>query len=308
MEILTALRHEKKSGPCVVAIGNFDGVHRGHQALLARAREIAAAQGLGFSILTFEPHPRVLFQPDEPPARITPRDIKFWRLGLSGAARVYALPFDWDFASQSAEGFIEKILKNGIGAAHVVVGGDFRFGQLRKGAPADIARAGIDVTVMDSVNDENGVAFSSSRVRAALRAGDMAGASALLGWNWEIRGAVMRGDRRGHELGYPTANMALGDTIHPAYGVYAALVAVVDDVAEKWRPAAINIGIRPMFETKTAQVESHILDFSGDLYEKTLRVRPVKFLRGEAKFPSLDALKNQMAADCAAARQILKDF
>ena len=282
----------------VVVIGNFDGVHLGHQALLARGREIAEEKGCACGVLTFEPHPRRLFRPDEPPGRITPPDVKAERLEAAGVDFLVSLPFDWDFASQSAEDFVQVILQDGLGAVHIVVGTDFRFGQLRKGEPAMIEAAGIGVTLMDKVGG-----YSSSDVRHALRVGDIAAANAVLGWDWDVRGEVVKGDQRGRELGYPTANVGLGETIHPAYGIYAARVQITGE--DEWFDAAVNVGIRPMFEVPVAQVEAHILDFDRDIYGEILRVRLVKRLRGEAKFDSLEDLIEQIEKDCVQAREVL---
>ncbi len=286
----------------VLTIGNFDGIHKGHRFIIGKAKEIARAGGKKLAVLTFEPHPRRLFRPDEPPGRLTPFDVKAWRLQEEGVDILYSLPFDWDFASQSSDDFIRNVLQDGAHASHVVVGHDFRFGQLRKGEPSHIEQAGIPITVIDEIKDAGG-AYSSSRARQELRHGNIKKANDILGWNWELRGEVIRGDRRGHELGYPTANIALGETVHPAYGVYAARVAI--DGEDTWHGAAINIGIRPMFEIPEAQVESYIFDFNRDIYGKTLRVQPVQRLRSEAKFNSLEELKIQMAEDCKQARAIL---
>lgn len=288
----------------VVAIGNFDGVHKGHQALLAEAGSIAAKTGRRLGVLTFEPHPRLLFRPDEPPGRLTPPAVKAWRLEQSGVEFLYSLGFDWDFASQSAGEFIQKILKSGMDASHIVVGDNFRFGQLRKGEAKDIEAAGIPVKSVSDVKDEKGEVYSSSLIRRALRQGELIEANAMLGWNWEMRGEVVKGDQRGRELGFPTANFALGPTIHPAYGVYAARVNI--DGEKEWHGAAVNIGIRPMFEIPEAQVESYIFDFNRDIYGKILRVQPVERLRSEAKFNSLDELKAQMKEDCAQVKRVLK--
>lgn len=286
----------------VVAIGNFDGVHKGHQALLARAKAIA--NGGKLAVLTFEPHPKRLFRPDEPPGRLTPPSIKAWRLEQSGVEFLYSLAFDWDFASQSAEDFIRNILKDGLKASHIVVGDNFRFGQLRKGEAKYIEAAGIPVTSVAGVADENDQIYSSSMIRDALRQGDIAAANSMLGWEWEMRGSVIKGDQRGRELGFPTANFSLGETIHPAYGVYAARVNIEGE--QEWRGAAVNIGIRPMFEIPEAEVESYIFDFNREIYGKTLRVRPVRRLRSEAKFNSIEELKVQMQDDCEKVRKVLK--
>lgn len=288
----------------VIAIGNFDGVHLGHQALIQAAEKIATDQGKKFGVLTFEPHPRKLFQPDLPPARITSHKIKAKRLEAENVDFLYSLEFNWDFASQSAEDFINKILKDGLDAAHIIVGHDFCFGQLRKGSADTIREAGIDITVIDPVNDDNDEIISSSRIREKLRKGFINEANALLGWEWEVEGTIFRGDRRGHELGYPTANILLGDTLHPAYGIYACLVQIEGE--NEWLPAATNIGIRPMFEVKEGQIEAHILNFPDrDIYDRILRVKPVERLRGEAKFNSLDELIIQMEKDCCKAKKIL---
>lgn len=288
----------------VIAIGNFDGVHKGHRALLAEGKKMAEAKGLKFGVLTFEPHPRNLFRPDDPPFRITPPALKHRQLVGFGIDFVASLPFDWDFASQSAEDFVWNILVKGLNPVHIIIGEDFRFGQLRKGSAETIESAGISVTRFAPVGDHSGEKFSSTAIRQALRLGEIDTANAILGWDWEIEGTIFRGDRRGHELGYPTANILLGDILHPAYGIYATMVQIEGE--PQWRMAATNIGIRPMFEVKEGQVEAHILDFEDqDIYGKTLRVRPVKRLRGEAKFASLEALIAQIEEDCRQTRVVL---
>lgn len=288
---------------CVVVIGNFDGVHKGHQALLAAARDIAQSKGGRLAVLTFEPHPRQLFRPDEPPCRITPPPLKAERMEACGVDVLFSIPFDWDFASRSAQDFVSGVLKDGLGAAHVVVGYDFRFGQLRAGTPQTIEEGGISVSVIEEVRGFGDEDLSSSRIRQHLRRGQIAQANALLGWEWEIRGEVFQGDQRGRELGYPTANMKLEDVIHPAYGVYAVRIQVEGE--DFWRGGATNIGIRPMFTVPLAQVETYIFDFNQQIYGKTVRVRPVERLRSEAKFNSLEELIVQMDKDCMQARDII---
>ena len=292
----------------VVAIGNFDGVHRGHQALLAEAKEIARAQGKALGVLTFEPHPRSLFRPDDPPFRLTTPDLKAERLSASGVDVIFAPHFDWDFASLSAEQFIQTILRDRLDAAHLVIGDDFCFGQLRKGTPHTLQQSGIPATIIEKIVDDGNDVVSSSAIRKALRLGELDRANALLGWDWEIRGWVQVGDQRGRELGFPTANLKLGSLLHPAYGIYATLVRIIeeDGAPSEWLPGATNIGIRPMFALSEGQVEAHIFDFNRDIYGKTIRVRPVRRLRGEAKFDSLDALITQMQEDCRQARLILQ--
>lgn len=287
----------------VIAIGNFDGVHWGHQQLLQRGRDLAEDNGCKLGVLTFEPHPRRLFRADDPPFRITPPALKRERLAENGVDILYEIPFNWDFASQSAETFAQNVVAAGLAPVHIVVGYDFCFGQLRKGTPQTLIDAGLSVTTIDKITEEDKTAFSSSAIRAALRHGDIEKANELLGWEWQMSGIIEKGDRRGRELGYPTANVPLGETIHPAYGVYATWVQIEGE--QEWRPAATNIGIRPMFEIPVGQVEAHILNFDADIYGKTLRVKPVKHLRGEAKFGNLEELTAQMAKDCEQAREIL---
>lgn len=290
----------------VIVIGNFDGVHRGHQSILAQAKKIAESKNAKLGLLTFEPHPRRLFRPDDPPFRITPEGLKAERLAASGVDILFSLEFDWDFASQSSDDFIQTVIKDGIAPAHIIIGYDFCFGQLRKGGPKDFIAAGIETTIISEIAEDE-EKLSSSRIRTALRHGKITEANALLGWEWEIRGAVVKGDQRGRELGYPTANVALGDTAHPAYGIYATWVKIEDAKGEQseWRASATNIGIRPMFETPEALVETFIFDFNTEIYGKTLHIKPIKRLRGEAKFDSLDDLIKQMAKDCEQARAIL---
>jgi riboflavin kinase/FMN adenylyltransferase len=300
---ISAIPNQAKGG--VIAIGNFDGVHLGHQALIAEAGKIVQEKNVPLGVLTFEPHPRRLFQPGQAPGRLTPAAMKAEQLARHGVNSLFSLPFDWEFASQTAEDFIQNVLKDGLNATHIVVGDNFCFGQLRKGSAKTIKDAGIDISVIAPIADRTNETISSSRIRSALRAGDITKANALLGWEWEMSGTIFRGDRRGHELGYPTANILLKDTIHPAYGVYATLVQIEGE--DEWLPAATNIGIRPMFEVKEGQVEAHILNFPDrDIYDKTLRVKPIQRLRGEAKFNSLDELIEQIDKDCQKTLEILK--
>jgi len=287
----------------VTAMGNFDGIHRGHMALLEIARKKALDAGKPLAVLTFEPHPRRLFRPDDAPFRITPLPVKLQRLEVSKVDIVYILPFDWNTAHLSAEDFIQKILKDKLGLSEIVIGADFHFGQNRSGNLDMLQAAGLHCTTAGLLKDATHAVYSATRIRGLIQSGHIEEASALLGWSWEIQAVVEKGDQRGRELGYPTANMPLGDTLHPAYGIYASLVKIEGE--DLWRMAASNIGIRPMFEAPVALMESFLLDYTGDLYGKTLRVRPIKKLRDEAKFDSLDALKIQMAKDCNETRRIL---
>lgn len=287
----------------VVAIGNFDAIHRGHQMLLAQARAWATSLQTSLIVLTFEPHPRRLFRPDDLPFRVTPLAVKCERLREFGVDAVAVLPFDWDVAQQSAGDFMQLILRDALGARGIVVGHDFHFAHNRTGNVDMLRSCGFDVQAPALFIDERHGVISATRVRGLLQAGAIKEANDLLGWPWEIRGEVGHGDKRGRTIGYPTANVALGETIHPAYGVYATWVRVEGD--EMWMKAATNIGIRPMFEVQIGLVEAYLLDFTGDLYGKTLHIRPVQKIRDEMKFASLDLLVAQIEQDCAAVRMIL---
>lgn len=293
----------------VIAIGNFDGLHRGHCALIGAAAKIAAAHNVPLGILTFEPHPRTLFQAPSEPFRLTPPPLKRERAALTSADFMVELPFNRELAQLSAADFIQNILVESLHASHIVVGEDFRFGQGRTGDITTLAAQGeihgFGVTPLSPVQNETSQTYSASTIRSLLRRGAVAEADAMLGWKWEIRGEVVHGDKRGRELGYPTANVPLKDTLHPSFGIYATWVRIEGE--DTWRPAATNIGIRPMFETKTALVEAHLLDYEGDLYGKTLHIRLVRKIRDEAKFDNLEALVAQMEKDCATATRILAE-
>jgi riboflavin kinase / FMN adenylyltransferase len=290
----------------VVAIGNFDGVHLGHQALFEIARKRALDLSVPFIVLTFAPHPRQFFKPGSAPFLLTPGNMKFERCTALKADGVVILNFDQAMADHTPQAFIAEILKDRLQACHVVVGRDFHFGHDRLGTAETIMDAGIPVTMVDVLCDATNTPYTSTRIRILLQQGDIVTANQLLGWNWFIDGVVVHGDKRGRELGYPTANIALNDTLHPAYGIYAAWVQIEGETI--LRPAALNIGIRPMFTTKTALLEAHLLNFDGDLYGRHLRVQPVEYLREEARFPDLDSLKIQMQEDCRRAGMILASY
>ena len=289
----------------VVALGNFDGVHRGHQALLADAGRQAKALGVPLVALTFEPHPRGFFVPDTGPFRLTLPPAKIRLLTQYGVQAVLAQRFDAAFAALSADAFIEDVLLKGLAARHVVCGYDFTFGARRGGnverLHAEARARGFGVTVLEPVMRE-GEIYSSTRIREALRAGMVKDAAELMGHPWEIEGTVELGDQRGRTIGFPTANVALGEHLRPRFGVYAVR-ALVDG---KWRAAVANLGRRPTIGKLQENFEVHLFDFAADLYGKTLRVALVDYIRPEMKFAGLDALKAQIAADGEAAREILK--
>lgn len=287
-----------------VALGNFDGVHRGHQALLDRTVEQAKVLNAPVVALTFEPHPRRFFVPDTGPFRLTLPPAKLRLLEQYGVQAVLAQRFDETFAALSAEAFIDEVLLEGMGARHVVCGYDFTFGARRSGNVEMLRengrKKGFGVTVLDPVTHE-GEIYSSTRIREALRAGWVSEASELLGHSWEIEGVVELGDQRGRTIGFPTANVALGEHLRPRFGVYAVRV-LVDG---QWRSAVANLGRRPTFGKLKENFEVHLFDFTGDLYGKALRVALIEFIRPEMKFGGLDQLKAQIAADREAARRLL---
>jgi len=292
----------------VVAIGNFDGVHRGHQAVIAKAQRLAREFETPAGLLTFEPHPRRYFQPDAPPFRLTPFRVKTRLLQALGVDLVYPLPFNRALASLTAEDFVERVLARGLGVRHIVVGDNFRFGQQRLGDTELLARLGprlgFGVTVMRRVMAAGSEPYSSSHVRQQLQAGNPTRAALLLGRYFEIEGRVRHGAKRGRQLGYPTANIGLDDILHPAFGVYAVRAQLYGG-GGTWIAGVANIGISPMFNYVTPLLEVHLFDFSGDLYGKHLRVALVDRLRGEMTFDNLEALVRQMDEDSRRARVTL---
>ena len=287
-----------------VALGNFDGVHRGHQALIERTAAEAKLLGAPVVALTFEPHPRRFFVPDTGPFRLTLPPARLRLLRQYGVQAVLAQRFDEAFAALSPDAFIEDVLLKGLGARHVVCGYDFTFGARRGGNVERLRERAQErdfgVTVLDPVTHE-GEIYSSTRIREALRAGWITEAADLLGHPWEIEGVVELGDQRGRTIGFPTANVALGEHLRPRFGVYAVR-ALVDG---KWLNAVANLGRRPTFGKLQENFEVHLFDFSSDLYGKTLRVELIDFIRSEMKFSGLDQLKAQIAADGEAARKLL---
>ena len=288
-----------------VALGNFDGVHRGHRAVLGAAH--AARPDLPLAALTFEPHPREYFRPDDPPFRLTPLPAKRRALAAAGCRIVYALPFGPELAAMSAEDFVEEVLHRGLGARHLACGADFAFGHRRGGDTAFLAHAaearGIGLSVVPPVSDAEGT-LSSTRIRRALQDGYPERATRDLGRVWEIAGEVVHGDKLGRVLGWPTANLWLGRHLEPARGVYAVTVALPDGREAK---GVANIGRRPTLGgDPQTRLEVYLFDFSGDLYGQEIRVRLVHFLRADATFAGLEELKAAIAQDAEDARRALR--
>ncbi len=290
----------------VVAIGNFDGLHQGHRYLLKHAKETADSLSLPLAVLTFHPHPRAFFNPDGEGFRIMPRAVKAQRLEENGVDYVFFMPFDNEIAALSAHDFVKTILVDGLGSKHVIVGEDFGFGHKREGNIETLSHYGqvfdYRVTALPKLTDDAHAYYGSSRIREALKKGDMAAARSYMNHWWEIEAEVIHGDKRGRTIGYPTANMVLGDLQEPAFGVYACMAGVPDDDEIKWYRAVANFGVRPMFEVRTPLFEVHLFDFDGDLYGKRLRVKLVDYIRAEMKFDSLDALVKQMGKDSVEAQ------
>lgn len=291
------------------AIGNFDGVHLGHRSVLALARDAAAERGAPFGVVTFEPHPRTWFNPGGPPFRLMDADGRARRLEMLGVERLYEIPFDGTLAGLGAEAFAREILAGALGLRHLVAGADFRFGRGREGDAALLAgigpTLGFDVTVAPLVS-QAGADVSSTAVRAALSDGRPEDAARMLGHWHRIEGPVLHGDKRGRHLGFPTANIALGDLHRPRYGVYAALVDVLDGPHAGRRAGAASLGERPTFGVNAPNLEVYLLDFEGDLYGARLSVALVAFQRPELKFDSLPALVERMNADVAETRDRLR--
>ena len=289
----------------IVALGNFDGFHLGHQAVVGRAIQRGFHERRPVIVATFDPHPVRFFKPDAPPFRLTTLDQREALFAHAGADAMLVFEFDKALCVTSAEDFVSEVLAKQIGAAGVVTGDDFTFGRARKG----------DVAAMRSLGDQNGivaeavapVAFgelriSSGRIREALQAGDTATATHLLSRDFAIEGIVQKGDRRGRELGYPTANMVLGDYQRPRYGIYAVRVTL-DDGSE--HPGVASLGVRPTFDPPQELLETHLLDFDGDLYGRKIEVGLHAFIRDEKKFDDIAGLVAEMTADEVTARRLL---
>lgn len=304
---LSDLSSDLKGG--VVAIGNFDGVHRGHQLLIGQATAEAAKQDRPTGILTFEPHPRRFFKPDDQPFGLTPTHNKAHHIEALGIDYMAVLEFTGDTAGMSAEEFIDDILIAGLGASHIVIGYDFCFGKGRKGTPELLrTHGGFEVTVIDPAATHDGIIYSSTRIRDALRRGNPGQASALLGRPFEIEARVEPGQKLGRTIGFPTANLALGDYLRPAIGIYAVRCGVVDEETgdTSWFDGAGYYGDRPTVDGTGELFEAYLFDFNGDLYGRYLRVALIEYVREDKKFESIDALREQIAIDCQTARRILK--
>lgn len=289
-----------------VAIGNFDGVHIGHQSVIDLARKECPEAPLG--VLTFEPHPREYFAPDAPPFRLMRGNARAHRLKKLGVQKLYELPFNAALAGLTPAEFARNVICQGLGLAHVVIGADFCFGKGRSGTAQDMVQfgrqMGFGVTIAPLMQQSDHV-VSSTAIRQALSDGRPRDAAAMLGHWHRIEGEVIGGEQRGRELGFPTANMSIEGIHPPKFGVYAVLVDVLDGPHAGTYHGAASVGVRPMFHGEVPNIETFLFDFSGDLYGATLSVGLVEFLRPEMTFDGLDALIAQMTEDCDRARKIL---
>ncbi|MCG6902126.1 MAG: bifunctional riboflavin kinase/FAD synthetase [Rhodobacter sp.] len=293
-----------------VAIGNFDGVHIGHQAVIDIARAEAGKTGAPLGIVTFEPHPREVFAPDAPPFRLMSAETKAHRLEKLGVERLYQIPFNTDLSGLTPLEFIQDVVTDGLGLRHVVVGDDFCFGKGRAGSAQDLVRYGRDLgfgVTLAKLVCANGTEVSSTRIRTALSDGRPRDAAAMLGHWHRIDGPVVHGEKRGRDLGFPTANMSIAGLHPPKFGVYAVKIDVLSGPHSGTYDGAASIGVRPMFGENLANLETYIFDFDGDLYGTHVSVALVEYLRSELKFDGVGGLVAQMNDDCARARAILAD-
>ena len=290
------------------AIGNFDGVHLGHQSVIDQARNAADAP---LGVVTFEPHPREVFAPTAPPFRLMSAATKANRLEKLSVDFLYQLDFTQDIFRLTPEEFAQSVIADGLGLAHVVVGKDFCFGKDRAGNSGDLQSfgqaMGFGVTIAELIG-LGGIEVSSTSIRKALTEGRPGDAAAMLGHWHRIDGNVLHGEKRGRDLGFPTANMSIKGLHPPRFGVYAVKVGILTGPHHGTYNGAASIGVRPMFGGEVANLETYIFDFSGDLYGEDLSIALVEFLRPEMQFDNLKGLINQMDADCARARAILADI
>ena len=288
---------------CVLTIGNFDGVHLGHQAVLAQVKTQALARGVPATVMTFEPQPQELFQPDKAPARLTNFREKHMALRAQGIDRHVVIEFNRKFANLPAREFIEKVLVEQLGVQFLVVGDDFRFGHGREGDFAMLQRAGaelgFDVVDTHSYRQQQ-QRVSSTAIRQALTAGDFTQAAAMLGRPYAFEGRVVHGEKKGRTIGFPTANIQLKRLHSPLQGVFAVTVETADGHK---RAGVANVGRRPTLNGERMQLEVHIFDYTGDLYGRQLKVIPTQFIRGEQKFADFAQLKQQIEADARLARE-----
>ena len=296
----------------VIAIGNFDGVHKGHQTILKTAKQIAKADNVPFNVLTFEPHPSQAFDREKEPFRLTPIRSKVRVMSKLGIDNLIIMHFVADFYNMSAEDFIKKVIVGGLKASHLVVGEGYHFGKDSLGDTSLLQKLGekygFKVTVVPNLLNKEKERISSSLARFLLRRGDISKLKQMLGRYWEIEARVIKGNQIGRAIGFPTANLNTMDYATPRMGVYAARIGIPDKKGKiTWFDGIMNYGSRPTVDGETVFLEAHIFDFSGDIYGKRIIVRPIKFLRPEMKMKGLEDLKNHIKEDIVWAKIILSD-
>lgn len=306
MQIITDYKNcpEELKGS-YIALGNFDGVHKGHREIIMRAVDEAKKNGGISAVMTFEPHPRRFFQEKCAPFRITPLEIKAQLIEKMGVDALFVVGFTKKFSQINAEEFIEEVLYKALNVKHISIGYDFTFGNKKAGDFALLKKKakqfGYGVEQMQAIKS-NDIICASTKIREYLRSGDVEKITEIAGRNFAISGKVIKGHARGRTIGFPTANISLGDFIHPAFGVYAVNV----QMGGENYPAVANIGVKPTFEgADAALLEVYIFDFKCDIYDKELRVELVKYIRAERKFANIDELKEQIEKDCKAAKACL---
>ena len=295
-----------------VAIGNFDGVHLGHQAVIDEAAAHAQKHGSAMSVITFDPHPRRYFRPEEPPFQLTPLRSKVRRFKAIGVEQLLVVHFDTETSQLTHQQFVDTFIFGGFKARHVTVGYDFVFGAGRSG-DVDYLRAraeqdGFGLSAIEPVKDASETIYSSTNIRNSLTDGNPLGAARLLGRPWEVEGRVIKGDQRGRQIGFPTANIALDDYVEPALGVYAVWAGIEEAGVTTWHMGCANIGRRPTFDKNDVNCEVYIFDFTDDIYDKLLRVALVEYIRPEKKFDGIAQLREQIALDSHDARALLESI
>lgn len=292
----------------VIVLGNFDGFHKGHQKVIGKAGKIAREMGTTLSVLSMAPHPRLYFNPNQKEFRLNSFSTKAHLLEEFGVDHFIVLPFDKELASMSAQDFVIDLLLKKLGAIHIVVGYDYCFGAGRSGGVNVLSWLSMQeqfgLTVVNKVMDQDHT-YSSSSIRSILEMGDVRKAAQRLGHWWHVEGQVCKGDQRGRTIDFPTANLRLDGYIEPKYGVYAVRVIIEDGEHKGVWQAIANVGRRPTFDKQDVLLESHIFDFSHEIYEQSIKVEFVDFIREEMKFDGLEALKNQIEKDCIIAKELL---
>jgi riboflavin kinase/FMN adenylyltransferase len=295
-----------------VAIGNFDGVHLGHQAVIDEAAAHAQKHGSAMSVITFDPHPRRYFRPEEPPFQLTPLRSKVRRFKAIGVEQLLVVHFDTETSQLTHQQFVDTFIFGGFKAQHVTVGYDFVFGAGR-GGDVDYLRAraeqdGFGLSAIEPVKDASETIYSSTNIRNCLTDGNPLGAARLLGRPWEVEGRVIKGDQRGRQIGFPTANIVLDDYVEPALGVYAVWAGIEEAGVTTWHMGCANIGRRPTFDKNDVNCEVYIFDFTDDIYDKLLRVALIEYIRPEKKFDGIAQLREQIALDSHDARGLLESI